>query len=107
MKSKRKIVVSGADVVSPSPVAPPPAPPSVVPSPTIEVTTQTPETIVHGLAPETLAPGEPAATNIFEVVNPEPEMLATMIDGWDYFRHDRFFLFQLFSSLVLLAASIQ
>ncbi|CAG5099255.1 Oidioi.mRNA.OKI2018_I69.XSR.g16384.t1.cds [Oikopleura dioica] len=77
--------VSGADVVSPSPVAPPQAPPSVVPSPTIEVTTQTPETIVHGLAPETLAPGEPAATNIFEVVNPEPEMLATMIDGWDYF----------------------
>lgn len=32
-----------------------------------------------------LAPGEPVASNIFEVVNPEPELITAMIDGWDYF----------------------
>ena len=68
--------------------------PPIVPAPTIEVTTQTPESIVHSFSPESLSPGEPAATNIFEVVNPEPEMLSNMIDGWDYIRHEAFTVIQ-------------
>ncbi|CBY24183.1 unnamed protein product [Oikopleura dioica] len=83
-QSSSSAVAPSPDVVVPPPVSSPLVEPTIVPAPTIEVTTQTPENIVHSLSPESLSPGEPAATNIFEVVNPEPEMLSNMIDGWDY-----------------------
>lgn len=82
--SSSSAVATSPDVVVPSPVSSSVVEPPIVPAPTIEVTTQTPESIVHSFSPESLSPGEPAATNIFEVVNPEPEMLSNMIDGWDY-----------------------